>query len=91
MKEFRREIRVGAESETVVHRVQKFVKDRSGRIGYALTSAPLTQATGGLWKLDPSFSVADSILDNPGFVSMLRVVLRDGHVIVPELKANGSN
>jgi hypothetical protein len=73
-----------------VHRVQKFVEDGSGRVGYALTAAPLTQATRGLWKPDPLFSVADSILDDPEFVSVLRVVLRDGHVIVPELKANGS-
>ena len=28
---------------------------------------------------DPSFNVADAILEDPEFVSVLRVVLRDGH------------
>jgi hypothetical protein len=66
-----------------VQRVRKFVEVGSGRIGYALTSAALDKATGGLWKPDPSFSVADSILDDPEFAAVLRVVLRDGHVIAP--------
>jgi hypothetical protein len=74
----------------MVHRVQKFVEVGSGRIGYALTSAALSEASGGAtWKPDPAFGVADAILDDPEFVSVLRVVLRDGHVIVPPLKANG--
>jgi hypothetical protein len=41
------------------------------------------------WKPDLSFSVADTILDDPEFVSVLRVVLRDSHVIVSTLKAKG--
>jgi hypothetical protein len=74
----------------MVHRVQKFVEVVSGRIGYALTSAVLSEASGGAaWEPDPSFNVADAILDNPEFVSVLRAVLRDGRVIVPALKAKG--
>jgi hypothetical protein len=72
----------------MVHRVQKFVEVGSGRIGYALTSAALSEASGGAtWEPDPSFNVADAILDNAEFVSVLRAVLRDGHIIVPALKA----
>jgi hypothetical protein len=67
-----------------VHRVQKFVETGSGRIGYALTATALSEASNGsIWKPDPSFSVADAILDNPEFVSVLRAVLRDGRVILP--------
>jgi hypothetical protein len=74
----------------MVHRVQKFVEVGSGRIGYALTSAALSEASGGAtWEPDPSFNVADAILDNAEFVSVLRVVLRDGHVMVPVLNAKG--
>jgi hypothetical protein len=66
-----------------VHRVQKFIEVGSGRVGYALTAAALSGASNGAeWKPDSSFSVADTILDDPEFVSVLRVVLRDGHVIV---------
>jgi hypothetical protein len=75
----------------VVHRVRKYVEVGSGRIGYALTETALSKAgDGGRWESDPSFNVADAILDNPEFVSVLRVVLRDGHVIFPDdLEANG--
>jgi len=74
----------------MVHRVQKFAEVGSGRIGYALTSAVLSEASNGAtWEPDPLFNVADAILDDPEFVSVLRVVLRDGHRIVPALKANG--
>jgi hypothetical protein len=74
----------------MVHRVQKFVEVVSGRIGYALTSAALSEASGGAtWEPDPSFSVGDAILDDPEFVSVLRAVLRDGHVMVTMLKAKG--
>ena len=73
----------------MVHRVQKFVEVGSGRIGYALTSAALSEASGATWEPDPSFNVADAILDNPEFISVLRVVLRDGHVMVPVLNAKG--
>jgi hypothetical protein len=74
----------------MVHRVQKFVEVVSGRIGYALTSTALSEANGGAtWEPDPSFNVADAILDNPEFVSVLRAVLKDGHIIVPTLKAKG--
>jgi hypothetical protein len=74
----------------VVHRVQMFVEVGSGRIGYALTSAALSEASGcATWKPDPSFNVADAILDDPEFASVLRALLRDGHVMVPALKAKG--
>jgi hypothetical protein len=54
---------------------------------YALTAAALCDASDGAkWKPDPSFNVADTILDDPEFVSVLRVVLRDGHAIVLERK-----
>jgi hypothetical protein len=71
----------------MVHRVQKFVEVDSGRIGYALTSAKLSEASGGAtWEPDPSFNVADALLDNPEFASVLKAVLIDGHVIVPAPK-----
>jgi DNA-directed RNA polymerase alpha subunit len=71
-----------------VHRVRKFVEVGGDRIGYALTNAPLSQVSNGAkWKLDSSFNVADAILDDPKFVSVLRAVLKDGHVIVPTVKA----
>jgi hypothetical protein len=74
----------------MVHRIQKFVEVGSGRIGYALTSAALSEASGGAtWEPDQSFSVGDAILDNPEFISVLRVVLRDGHVMVSAVKAKG--
>lgn len=67
-----------------MHRIQRFTETVGGRIGFALTAAALPDAgEGGVWKPDASFNVADAILDNPEFVSVLRVVLRDGHVIVP--------
>jgi hypothetical protein len=67
-----------------MNRIQKFVEVGGGRTGYALTAAALPEArNGAVWKPDPSFSVADFILDDPDFVSLLRVVLRDGHAIVP--------
>jgi hypothetical protein len=67
-----------------MHRVRRFIEVGSGRVGYALTAAPLSDASEGTqWDLDPSFSVADAILDDPEFVAVLRLVLRVGHVIVP--------
>ena len=70
-----------------MHRIQKFVEVSSGRIGYAPTAAALPEISNGAsWKPDPSFNVADAILDDPDFASVLRVVLRDGHVLVPALK-----
>jgi hypothetical protein len=67
-----------------MHRVRKFVEIGSGRIGYAITAAALSDVSNGAtWNHDPSFNVADAILDDPEFVSVLRVVLRDGHVMVP--------
>ena len=69
-------------------KVGKFIEIESGRIGYALTAAVLSQAsTGATWKPDRSFSVADAILADPEFVSLLKAVLLDGHVIVPAPKA----
>ena len=72
----------------MVHKVQKFVEIGSGRIGYALTSVALSEASdGATWNPDPSFNVADAILEDPDFASVLRAVLRDGHVMVPAVKA----
>jgi hypothetical protein len=69
-----------------MHRIQRFIEANSGRIGYALTASALPDpGKGSRWTADPSFNVADTILDNPEFVTVLRVVLRDGHVIVPML------
>ncbi|MEH2561634.1 hypothetical protein [Bradyrhizobium sp. AZCC 2289] len=55
-----------------------------------MTEAALFEVgNGAKWNPDPSFSVADAILADPEFASVLRVVLRDGHVLVPALKAKG--
>jgi hypothetical protein len=73
-----------------VQRVRKFVQVGSGRIGYAMTVAALSEVSNGAkWNPDPSFSVADAILADPEFVSLLKAVLRDGHVIVSAPKAKG--
>jgi hypothetical protein len=73
-----------------VHRVGKFAEVGSGRIGYAMTAAALSEVSNGsTWNPNLSFSVAEAILDDPEFASLLRVVLRDGHVMVPAPKANG--
>jgi hypothetical protein len=46
-----------------VHRVQKFVEVSTGRIGYAMTAAALSEVSNGAkWNPDPSFSVAEAIL-----------------------------
>jgi hypothetical protein len=67
-----------------MRRIQRFIEANSGRIGYALTAAALPDlGKGSRWTSDPSFNVADTILNDPEFVTVLRVVLRDGHVIVP--------
>ena len=45
------------------------------------------------WSLSPPaalYLASVSILDNPEFIPVLRAVLRDGHIIVPALKAKGS-
>jgi hypothetical protein len=71
-----------------VHRIRKFVQVGSGRIGYAMTEAALSEVSNGAkWNPDPLFNVADAILADPEFASVLKVVLRDGHVMVPALKA----
>jgi hypothetical protein len=72
-----------------VHRVRKFVEVGSGRIGYAMTAGALSEVSGTKWNRDPSFNVADAILDDPEFASVLRSVLRDGHAMVPVLNAKG--
>jgi hypothetical protein len=57
----------------MVHRVQKFVEIGSGRIGYATTAATLSDVSNGRTRNpDPSFNVADAILDDPEFVSVLK-------------------
>jgi hypothetical protein len=74
-----------------MHRVQKFIEAGSGRIGYAMTEAALSEvSSGGTWNPGPSFSVADAILADPEFASVLKMVLRDGHVLVPAPKAKGT-
>jgi hypothetical protein len=55
-----------------------------------MTEAALSEVSNGAtWNPDPSFNVADAILANPEFASVLKVVLRDGHVLVPAPKAKG--
>jgi hypothetical protein len=49
-----------------------------------MTADALSEVSNGAkWNPDPSFNVADAILANPEFASVLKVVLRDGHVLVP--------
>jgi hypothetical protein len=49
-----------------------------------MTAATLSEVSDATkWNPDPSFNVTDAILDNPEFVSVLRVVL------VPALRAKG--
>jgi len=63
--------------------IRKFVEVGSGRIAYAMTEAALCEvSSGGKWKPDPSFRVADSLLADPGLAALLTAVLREGHVIV---------
>jgi hypothetical protein len=51
-----------------VHRVRKFVEVGSGRIGYAMTAAALSEVSNGAkWNSDLSFNVADAILADPEF------------------------
>jgi hypothetical protein len=77
-------MRFGLGEKLVQQRLRRFVEVESGRIGYALTAAVLSDVSGGAtWDPDPSFSVADAILADPEFVSVLRAVLENGHVIVP--------
>ncbi|MEH2569760.1 hypothetical protein [Bradyrhizobium sp. AZCC 2289] len=53
-----------------------------------MTEASLSEASNGAkWNQDASFSVADVLLADPEFASVLKAVLRDGQVIVPALKA----
>ena len=73
-----------------MHRIRKFIEVGSGRIGYAMTEAALSEVSNGAkWSPDPSFSLADAILADPEFASVLKAVLRDGHVLVPVPKAKG--
>jgi len=70
-----------------VHRVQKFIEVSTGRIGYAMTEVALSEASNGAkWNPDPSFRVADALLADPEFASVLRTVLRAGHVMVLAVK-----
>ena len=69
-----------------MHRVQKFIEVGGGRIGYALSEEAFSKASGGAtWKQDLSFNLVDTLLDDPEFAAVLRLVLRDGHVMVPTL------
>jgi len=53
-----------------------------------MTEAALSEVSNGAkWNPDPSFSVADAILADPEFASVLKTVLRDGHVLVQAPKA----
>jgi hypothetical protein len=53
-----------------------------------MTETALAQVSNGAkWKPDPSFSVADALLANPDFASVLKAVLKEGHVLVPTSKA----
>ena len=52
-----------------------------------MTQAALSEVSDGAkWNPDPSFSVAEALLADPEFASVLKVVLRDGHVTVPAVK-----
>jgi hypothetical protein len=67
-----------------MHRIRKFIEVGSGRIGYAMTETSLSEVSNGAkWNPDPSFNVADAILADPAFASVLKTVLRHGHVLVP--------
>jgi hypothetical protein len=46
-------------------------------------AAPSEVSNGAKRNLDPSFTVANALLDDPEFGSVLKTVLRDGHVLVP--------
>ncbi len=71
-----------------MHRVRKFVEVASSRIGYAMTEAALSEASNDAkWNPDPSLNVADALLADPEFASVLRGVLREGHVMIPAPKA----
>ena len=55
-----------------------------------MTEAVLSEVSNGAkWSPDPSFSVADAILADPEFASVLKAVLRDGYVLVAAPKAKG--
>src|SRR6266853_1607125 len=52
-----------------------------------MNAAALSEVSNGAeWNPDPSFSVAEAILADPAFASVLRAVLSDGHVMVPPIK-----
>ena len=52
-----------------------------------MTEVALSEASNGAkWNPDPSFRVADALLADPEFASVLRTVLRAGHVMVPAVK-----
>jgi len=73
-----------------MHRIRKFVEIGGGRIGYAMTGAVLSVASNGAkWEIDASFNVADAILDDPDFASLLSMVLKDGHFIVAARAKSG--
>jgi len=55
-----------------------------------MTEAALSEVSNGAkWNQDPSFSVADALLADPEFASVLKTVLKDGHVVIPATKAKG--
>jgi len=55
-----------------------------------MNAAALSEVSNGAeWNPDPSFSVAEAILDDPAFASVLRAVLSDGHVVMPAAEAKG--
>ena len=71
-----------------MHRIRKFIEVGSGRIGYAMTKTSLSEVSNGAkWNPDPSFSVADALFADPEFASVLKTVLKVGHVVVPAAKA----
>src|SRR5258705_4040335 len=52
-----------------------------------MTEAALSEVSNGAkWNPDPSFSVADALLADPEFASVLKIVLRRGHVLVSALE-----
>jgi hypothetical protein len=55
-----------------------------------MSAAALSEVSNGAeWNQDPSFSMAEAILNDPAFASVLRAVLSDGHVLMPAAEVKG--
>ena len=73
-----------------MHRVRKFVEVGSGQVGYAMTAATLSDVSNGGSGIRTLHLTSPTLfLTIPSSFLVLRTVLRDGHVMVPALKAKG--